>query len=109
MRRPSTAAGFARVADGVDLADHALSFPLADELVSRNASEWVIAASQLDVGVADAGCDHAHQRLARRWRGARHVVAQAKLPVLEPQCAQAVYHLRNGRRAQFASALPRPP
>jgi len=71
-----TAAARARraaAAHGVDLAHHApaderLGAPLddADELVAQDPGARVVAAGDLEVGVADAGADHADQRLAGR-------------------------------------------
>ena len=66
-------AGVAGAAGGVDLADHAPPHPLpgalrllhhAHELVAGDAAERVVAAPQLEVGVADTGEAHPHQRFA---------------------------------------------
>ena len=85
-------ARFAFMAYRVDLADHAVTNELlrpfldhADELVSRDTCERVVAMGQLDVGVADAGKKDAYQRFAAGYFRSRHVVAEVQLPVFEPE------------------------
>ena len=58
-----------------------------DELVPEHAAERVVAALELEVGAADAGAQHPHQRFSARRHRHRHVVAQRELPVLEPERA----------------------
>lgn len=92
MGGASVAARFAFMAYRVDLADHAVTnellrpfFDHADELVSRDAGERVVAMGQLDVGVADAGKKDPHERFAAGYFRSRHVVAEVQLPVFEPE------------------------
>ena len=96
MRRPAGPAGRALAAGGVDLAHHPLADPALgargrldgpDELVARDPRVRVIAPHQLEVGVAHAGLEDAHQGFAGRRRGRRAVVPQTEPPVLEPQRA----------------------
>jgi len=47
----------------------------ADELVPRHAREGIVAAHELEVGVADPGQVHAHQRLVDRRDRQRNVLA----------------------------------
>jgi hypothetical protein len=68
----------------VDLADDALPLPLAHKLMTGNSGEWIIAARQLEIGVADAREQHAHERLARRRHWPRQVIAKRKSLILEP-------------------------
>src|SRR5439155_11743782 len=70
----------ARAAYGVDLTDDAPAHERrgsllddADELVARDSGERVVPARQLEVGVADAGAEHTHERLAGRRFGDRNV------------------------------------
>jgi hypothetical protein len=84
VRRPTGAARHARAARGVDLTGHAPPHPCgrrgsrddrADELVPRHAREGIVAAHELEVGVADPGQVHAHQRLVDRRDRQRNVLA----------------------------------
>jgi hypothetical protein len=87
------------IADGVYFADHALvdevlvagrsRFNDADELVSENAVEWVIAAYKLEVGVADAGARYPNEGFARRHVRAVEAVVKCEFAILEPQADHA--------------------
>ena len=76
MGMPAGQAGRAGVAGGVDVAHHTAADPgrigrlddLADEFVPQHAAKRHVAAHQLQIGVADAGQPHAHQRLTGRRR-----------------------------------------
>ena len=81
------AAGLARPARAVDLADdaaagHRTGFGDADELVTQHAPEPHIALDQLEVGLADAGTRHAHEHFAVTriggWSGLldRHTIVE---------------------------------
>ena len=79
--------------NGIDLADDTPSHQLgrtlldrSDEFVTGNTAKWVVAASELDVGVADPGGENKHQSLALVL-GNGQVIAQPQLPILEPECA----------------------
>ena len=87
VRVQAGAAGVARPARAVDLADHPAAgqgagFGDADELVAEHAAESHVALDQLKVGFADAGARHAHQHLAVTrvggWSGIlnRHMIVE---------------------------------
>ena len=87
VRAPAGPAGRARAAGGVDLAGDTAADPLgraarrldrAHELVAGHARVGVVAAHELQVGVAHARDAHAHERLARRRHGGGEVVAHAQ-------------------------------
>src|SRR5205823_6876456 len=96
MAAPARDTRAARAAHGVDLTDDAAADerrrPLrddADELVARDPAERVVPARELDVGVADAGEQDTHQRLARGRLGERNVVPHAQAAILQPEGSHA--------------------
>src|SRR5579864_6039399 len=81
MTSELAAAPVALVAGNVDLADHALADERAgiglgyfrNELVAWRARETVVAALQLEIGIADARAEKAEEREALGARGQRHI------------------------------------
>ena len=65
----------------------AASIDDADELVPEHAGVRVVAAHQLQVGVAHAGDGDADPRLAGRRFGDGQVVAHPEAAILEPEAA----------------------
>jgi len=93
---PAGETGAARAAHGVDLADDAAAderrrtlLDDADELVAQDPGERVVAAGELDVGVADSRAQHAYEGFARGWLGRRNVVPHSQAAVLQPQSSHA--------------------
>jgi hypothetical protein len=82
VTRPSPQARVTCPAAAVDLTDDALAGEAprcrhADELVPEHASKALVAADKLQVGLADAGAEHAHEDFASEWSrvGAIHLHA----------------------------------
>jgi hypothetical protein len=79
------------VTDGVDLPDDALAIQFANEFVTGDSSKWVIAACQLDVGIADAGEQHANHRRVRF----RDIGSEREFLILEPERAHELLRRRD--------------
>src|SRR5204862_7454498 len=86
----------ARAAHGVDLTDDAAAdegrralLHDADELVAQDPGERIVPVDELDIGLADTGAEHAHERLARGRLGDRSVVAQVQASILQPDGSHA--------------------
>jgi hypothetical protein len=112
VARAPAPAGGAPVADGVDLADDAPADELLralldhpDELVAEHADVGVVAAHQLEVGAADAGEQHAHQRFALGRPRDLEVLAQANPRLLEPDRGHRLAHGVALRGRGYGSAL----
>jgi hypothetical protein len=95
VRGTPLSTGAAIAAHRVDLTHHAFAREVVrsvvyypNELVAEDSFIWVIATSQLDIGVADTGLEHTHQYLAVWWRWYQNVVPNAKRAVLQPDCLQ---------------------
>ena len=90
-----------RVACGVDLADHAPPDELArvtarvvryrldhaDELVTEDPGERIVAAAQLDVRIADPGADDAHDGFTVGGCRQGKILTKSKVSVLEPKAS----------------------
>lgn len=107
-------AGMARAAGDVDLAHDPLPHQLgarcrldhlSHELVAEDARERVVAAGELEVGVADAGLEHADQGIAGSWLGIGYVTANPEGAVLEPE-GEHVRCQVSGDRGQAPGVSP---
>src|SRR5207253_7010745 len=96
---PAIATGIARMTGRVDLAGDALAIPFTDEFVSRNSGERVVAVSQLHVGIANSGDQHADESFVG-WRLRLRDVSMRKPPILQPQRAHRGPLTRSEARSQ---------
>ena len=96
MGAPARETRAARAAHGVDLTDDTAADQRrrallhdADELVARDSRERIVPARELDIGVADAGAQHAHEGFAGGRLGDRDVVPHAQAAIFQPEGSHA--------------------